>query len=176
MKSKFISICAIAASLVAICLTIGAYIELADLLMLVTASMFVLLPLYYNSFKGALLTYLVGGVIAVLLSGFNFALIIPAYFFFFGIYPIVRHKLIQKNAKKIVSIIIGLVWIIVAFYGCYFYYTLVLNGVLEGFPEWVYDYILYLVGILAVVFFFIYDRFVVIMKYTIDKYLSRIVK
>ncbi len=176
MKSKLISLCAVSASLIAICLTIGAYIEMVDLFAVVMASMFVLLPLYYNSFKGALLTFLAGGVIAILLSAFNFALVFPAYFGFLGIYPIVKHKMLQKNFNKTLSLILGLIWALLAFYGCYFYYTLVLNGVLTGMPDWVSKYLIYFVGLLAVVFFFVYDRFVVVMKFTIDRYLRRIVK
>ncbi|MBE5737329.1 MAG: hypothetical protein E7348_02910 [Clostridiales bacterium] len=176
MKSKVISLCAVASSLVAILLTIGAYIEMTDVFMLVTASIIVLLPLYYNSFKGSLLTFLVGGVIAVILSAFSFAVIFPAYFTFFGIYPIVRHKMLQKNVKNLTCIVVGLIWCIIAFYLCYLYYTVVLQMPITDIPEQFAKYVVYLVGLLAVVFFFVFDRSVIVLKFTIDKTLRRIIK
>ena len=176
MKSKLISLSAISSALVAIFLTIGAYVEVADLCMLVIASVFVLLPLYYNSFKASFLTFLVGGVIAVILSGFNFALIFPAYFLFFGLYPIVKQLIIQKRLDRKLCIVIGLVWILIAFYLCYFYYTLVLEFSVSDLPYGLSDYVLYIVGLLAVVFYFVYDRFLFVAKFTMDKYLKKILK
>lgn len=176
MKSKLISLSAISSALVAIFLTIGAYVEVADLCMLVIASVFVLLPLYYNSFKASFLTFLVGGVIAVILSGFNFALIFPAYFLFFGLYPIVKQLIIQKRLDRKLCIVIGLVWILIAFYLCYFYYTLVLEFSVSDLPYGLSDYVLYIVGLLAVVFYFVYDRFIFVAKFTMDKYLKKILK
>ena len=176
MKSKLISLSAISSALVAIFLTIGAYVEMADLCMLVIASVFVLLPLYYNSYKASFLTFLVGGIIAIILSGFNFALIFPAYFLFFGIYPVVKQLAMQKRVNRNLSIAIGLVWILMAFYICYFYYTLVLKFSISDLPYGLDDYVLYIVGLLAVVFYFVYDRFIFVAKFTIDKYLRKILK
>ena len=97
MKSKVVSLSAISASFIAVALAVGTYFEIADLFMLVTASVFVLLPLYLKSYKGSFLAFLAGGVIALLISGFNFSLIYPAYFGFFGIYPLVKMKMIEKR-------------------------------------------------------------------------------
>ena len=178
MKSKVISLSAISASFIAIALIIGTYFEILDFFMLVTASVFVLLPLYLNSYKGSFLAYLVGGIIAILCGGFNFTLIYPAYFLFFGVYPIINHKMMQKNVKKWLKIIIGLLWFILVAYICYFYYTLVLDlkVVIEGAPQWLDNFIVYGVGLLAVVFYFIYDRFITVIKFVMDKYLYRIIK
>lgn len=178
MKSKIISLSAISASFIAISLIIGTYFEILDFFMLVIASVFVLLPLYYNSYKGSFLAYLAGGVVAILCGGFNFTLVYPAYFLFFGIYPIVKNKFMQNNNKKAIKLIVGLVWFIVVAYVCYFYYTLVLDlkVIIEGAPKWIDDFIIYGVGLIAVVFYFIYDKFIVVIKFTIDKYLRRIIK
>ncbi len=176
MKSKVISLSAISAGFIAIALIIGAYIEIADLFMVVIASVFVLLPLYLKSYKGSFLAFLAGGVIALLCSGFNFALIFPAYFTFFGIYPIVKHKMLEKNVKTSVSLIVGLVWFVLVAYGCYFYYTIILNGVFEGLPAIIEKYIIYGVALIAIIFFFIYDRFLFVVKFFVDKYLKRIIK
>ena len=91
MKSKIISLSAISACFIAASLVVGTYFEILDFFMLVTASVFVLLPLYLKSYKGSFLAYLVGGVVAILCGGFNFTLIYPAYFLFFGVYPIIKN-------------------------------------------------------------------------------------
>ncbi len=178
MKSKIISLSAISASFIAIALVIGTYFEIFDFLMLVTASVFVLLPLYYNSYKGSFLAFLAGGIIAILCGGFNFTLIYPAYFLFFGIYPIVKNKFLHKNVKKSSQIIIGLIWFVIVSYVCYFYYTLVLDlaVVINGAPYWLDKFIVYGVGLIAVVFFLIYDRFITVIKFVLDRYLNRIIK
>ena len=176
MKSKVVSLSAISASFIAVALTIGTYFELADLFMLVTASIFVLLPLYLKSYKGSFLAFLVGGIIAVLIGGFNLTLIYPAYFGFFGIYPIVKIKMLEKKVSKTLNIIICLILFLSLSFACYYYYVFVLNGVFEGLPNWIEQYLIYILGIIAVVFYFIYDRFVIVMKYSLDKYLSKIVK
>ena len=176
MKSKIISLCSISAAVIAIALTIGTYFEVMDLFMLVVASVFVLLPLYYNSYLGSLLTFLVGGLIAFLLSGFSIALIYPAFFSFFGIYPIIKNKMLQKNVKGVVCVIIGVIWFIAVAYGCYFYYTLILNGIFDGISHRLLDYIIYGVGIVAIIFFFIYDKMLSAVKIVLDRYLAKIIK
>ena len=86
MKSKTIALSAISAGFVAIILTVGAYVEFTDVFMLAVSSIFVLLPLYFNSYKGSILAFIVGGVIAFLVSGFNIlSIVFPSYFGFFGI-------------------------------------------------------------------------------------------
>ena len=86
--------------------------------------------------------------------------------------------MLEKKLKKATRLIIGLLWFIVVAYVCYFYYTLVmgLKVVIEGAPQWLDKFIIYGVGLLAVVFFFIYDRFITVIKIVMDKYLNRIIK
>ncbi len=177
MKSKVISISAIAAGLTAIVLLFGAYIEAVDLFSIVLSSVFVVLPLYYGSYKGSFLCYLAGGVIAFLCSGLNvLSLVFPSYFAFFGIYPIVKSVMHKKRFKSAVRIIIGLIWLLVTAFAMYFYYTSIMSGVLDGLPEWISDYILYVVGIISIIFFFIYDKFLVVVSFFINKYVSKILK
>ena len=178
MKSKIISLSAISACFIAVSLVVGTYFEILDFFMLVTASVFVLLPLYLKSYKGSFLAYLVGGVVAILCGGFNFTLIYPAYFLFFGVYPIIKNMFMRKNIKQWLRILISLVWFIVVAYICYFYYThfLGLAIIISGAPKWVDNYIIYGVGIIAIVFFFVYDKFIDVIKIVIDRYLRQIVK
>ncbi len=177
MRSKIISLSAISSAFVALSLTIGAYIEFIDLFASIIASVFVLLPIYLKSYAGSVLSYLVGGIIAFLCSGFNYlSIVFPIYFGFLGLYPIIKFKLNETKLNKIIVYLIGFVWCVLAFYGAYFYYTLIMNGIFEGIPEWITDYILVIVGVFAVVFYFIYDRFVIVLRRFLDRYLSKIIK
>lgn len=177
MKSRVISVSAVSAGFVAICLTIGAYFEVADLVSLVAASVFVILPLYLQSYKGSLLSYLAGGVLAFLFSGFNIlSLVFPAYFAFFGVYPIVKSKFTDKNYDKYLTFIIGLVWFVAVAYGMFFYYTAIMGQLFSGLPAWILNNILYFLAPIAIIVFAIYDRYVVVMRRVINHYLGRIIK
>lgn len=177
MKTKIITVSAISSALTAIPLIVGAYFEFADLFALVISSVFVILPLYFNSYKGSILCFVSGGLISLICTGFNFmSIVFPAYFSFFGIYPIAKSKLIKKNIDKHVRFILGLIWAVVVAYGCYFYYTLIMQGVLDGIPESFTNLIVYGVGLFSVIFFVIYDRFLVVVSILINKYLRKIIK
>ena len=118
MKSKVVALSAISAGFISILLTIGAYIEIADIFTIVLASCFVVLPLYYDSFRGAFLTYLVGGVIAFIFSGFNlYSIVFPSYFLFGGIYPIFALYFKEKKQKKLLVLIVGFIYSVAFFIG-----------------------------------------------------------
>lgn len=177
MKSKLISISAISAGLTAIALIVGAYFEVADLCALVLSSVFVVMPLYHKSYKASFLAALAGGLIAFMCSGFNiYSVVFPAYAIFFGVYPIVWNKMQETKLNKIVKFLIGAVWFVLTVYGIYFYYTQVMNVVFEGIPEWLNQYVLYLLAPIGLIVYVIYDRFIMVSRLIIDKYLSRIIK
>ena len=176
MKSKLISISAISAGFIAMVLLIGAYFEIADVFTIVISSVFVTLPLYYKSFKASVLAYLAGGVIAFLCSGFNIlSLVFPAYFTFFGIYPIIKF-LIESKGKKYAGFIIGFIWCVLTFFGLYYYYTFVMLRVEEGLPQWIIDYIEIFIALISVVFFIIYDKFLSVTRRVANYYLVKIIK
>lgn len=177
MKSKLVAISSISAGLTAIALLVGAYFEVADLCALVISSTFVTLPLYYKSYKASLLAALAGGLIAFMCSGFNvMSLIFPSFIAFFGVYPIVSSKMQEKNVKKFVRIMLGIIWFVAVAYGMYFYYTAVMGVVLLDIPGWLADIVLYVIAPLAVIVFFIYDKFIVLSRMFINRYLGKIVK
>ena len=181
MKSRVITVSAISAGLVAVCLALGIYVELIDILSLVLSSVFVILPLYLKSYKGAVLSYLAGGVLGLLIGWFNFvySFVFPAYFAFFGLYPIIACCLKEKKINKYVYHIIGLVWSVAAVYGLYFYYTFVMGLDFANLPHyliWIKDYLLYFIGVLGVVFYFVYERFITVVKSLIDRYMGKIIK
>lgn len=177
MKSKTVAVSAISAALIAVLLIVGAYFEIADLFTVVIASVFTLLPIYLKSYRGSLLACFCGGIIAFICSGFNFiSLVFPAYFAFFGIYPIVKSKMIDKSFNKIAGFIIGAIWFLAVSYGLYFYYTLIMNGVFEGLPLWISQYMIYFVAIISIIFFAVYDRFIYVVRRVIYYYLGKILK
>lgn len=181
MKTRVITVSAISAGLVAICLALGIYVELVDVMSLVLSSVFVILPLYLKSFKGAVLAYLVGGVLGLIFGWFNFvySFVFPAYFAFFGLFPIVSCFLREKRVNKYAFHAIGLLWTVAAFYGFYFYYTFVMGLDFNDLPDfllWTKDYLLYVVGLFGVVFYFIYVRFILVVKMLIDRYMGKIIK
>ena len=182
MKSKIIALSAVSAGFTALCLIVGAYIDFADLLALVAASAFVVLPLYYDSFKGAALGFLAGGVIALLIAlpKITLTIVFPAYAAFFGLYPIIRLYAEKRSVKRWVIYLVGAIWCVAAVYGMYFYYSLVLGlnffDTVPAWATWIQDCILYILPIAGLIFYFIYDRYVVVMKAFADRVLKRIIK
>ena len=177
MKSKIISISAVTSALIAIFLTFGVYVEVFDLWAVVIASMLVLMPLYYNSYLGAILSSVSGGVIALMLSGFNvFSIVFPAFFGFFGFYPIFKMFFVLKNKNKVVKTIIGLIWCVVAIYGIYLYYTFVMQINDLDLPKFLMENIYLVLLPVSVLFYFLFDKFVLVAKFTIDKYAKRVLK
>ena len=180
MKSKIIAISSMGAGLTAICLTLGAYIEAMDLISLVLASVFVVMPLYFNSYKGAFLCFGVGGVIAFMLAGFNiYSVVFPAYFLFFGLYPILKSLSVEKRINVIVCRIVGLIWSVIVVYGIYYYYIYVMGLNLNDLPSWasfITENITIFVGVFGVIFYFVYDRYVVVTKRVVDYYLYKAIK
>ena len=178
MKSKVISISAIASALVAISLTVGCYVEVVEIVSLVVSSVFVILPLYYKSFKGSVLCFLAGGLVALLCSlpTLAFSIVLPAYAGFFGLYPIIKHVFLEKRVSNVLQVMLGLTWCVLACFGVYFLYTAVIGLTFEDLPKFITDYILIFVGIFGVVFYFVFDRFIVVSKRFLDFYLKKIIK
>ena len=182
MKSRIISLTAIASALVALCLTIGVYFEVADFTGLIIASAFVILPLYFKSIKACFLCYFVGGVIALILSGFNviYSVVFPAYFLFFGIYPIIKNILYDKKFNKIITFSLGFIWGVATIYGMFYYYSVVMGMDFNTFPSWVPSFIsdnfIYFIGLLGAFYFIIYDRFVIVVRIFFNYWLKRILK
>ncbi|MBQ0099809.1 MAG: hypothetical protein KBS91_04620, partial [Firmicutes bacterium] len=138
MKSKFIAISAVSASFVAIVLIVGAYISFFDIYALLLSSVFVILPLYFNSYKGCFLCYLAGGVVALLCGMGNItSIVFPGYFVFFGLYPIVKFIATNKKMNRVLFFFLGLLWCIASAYGLFFYYTKLLMLPLNDFPDFI---------------------------------------
>ena len=177
MKTRVLTLSAVSAALVALFLTLGAYVSFIDLISVLIASVFVILPIYYGSYLGCFLTYLAGGVLAFLFSQFNFlSLVFPTYFGFFGIYPFLMCMAYDKRFNRLLFVVLSLIWCIAVTFGTFFYYTLVMENVLDGLPQIITDNIYYVLFVLGVIIYFIFDRFVFSVRIIINRYLGKIIK
>ena len=177
MNSKKIAISAISASIIAVILVIGSYIAVLDLACVIFSSLIVLMPLYKKTKLGAFLSYISGGLIAFMAFGFNiYSVVCPAYFVFFGIYPIIRHILEEKNINKYLLFFIGAIWFILSLYGIFFYYTSVMGLTLFAKFDWLAKNLVYILGGVGFLVFFLYDRFIYLGKIVIGRYLDKIIK
>ena len=136
------------------------------------------LPLYYKSYKAAILAYLAGGVVAFMISGFNIlSIVFPSYFAFFGIYPIVQNKLSEKGKKvKIIGTILSFLWFTAFAYGIYFYYTGFMGLAINDLLYWISNNIYYFIAVFALVFYAIYNRFIYVVGKLSNQLLRRIIK
>lgn len=176
MKTRVIAISSISAAFIAIFLTIGAYIQVVDVVSVVLSSLFVMLPLYYKSYLGSVLSAISGCVIAFLCSGFNiFSVVFPSFLLFFGIYPIVKCKTDEKQGRNIIYTLY-LVWCVAICYGIYYFWLYIANNPFENLPVWLSNNIILFVGLFGVLIFFLYDRFIFFGKRFLDKNLGRILK
>ncbi len=176
MKSKVLAISAISASFITLFLTVGSYFSAVDIFCVFLASAFVLAPLYCKSYTGSFLCYLVGGILYLILCGFNFlTLVFPSYFLFFGIFPIIKILLQEKNVNLYLAWAIKLVWAMLAFYAIYLYYIAFI-GPITDVPEWLQSSFIYFIGVVAIIICVLFDRCVSIMQFLWKKYLSKVIK
>ena len=176
MKSKTLAVSAISASFITLFLTIGSYFTAVDVFCVFLASAFVIAPLYCKSYTGSFLSFLVGGLLYLILSGFNFlTLIFPSYFLFFGIFPIIKVLLQEKKVNFYLAWAIKLVWAILAIYAIYFYYTAFV-GPISAVPEWLQSSFIYLISVCAIIICILFDRCISIMQFLWNKYLSKVIK
>lgn len=181
MKSRVITVSAISAGLIAVSLAVGIYVSFVDVFALILSSAFVIMPLYIKSYKGAVLSYIAGGVLGLVFGWFNFvySFVFPAYFAFFGLYPIVNCFFKERKVKKYIAHIVGIIWCVAAFYGIYFYYTLIMGLDFADLPHylaWINEYIIYAVGVFGAAFYFVYDRFLTVIRAIYAKYLDKMIR
>lgn len=189
MKSKVIALSAISSGFIAIFLTLGAYLEFIDVITVMLASIFVILPSYYNSRLGSFLTFLVGGLIGFMFSGFNImSLVFPTYFLLMGLMPVMNQVVEKTKLNKKIWYAIKFVWTLIALYILLWYYTQIMNIPLEysfelfgnlydfSATENILAYFLIAYGIIGVIFFVVYDRFLVVAKIYTSKLLKKILK
>lgn len=178
MKTKVITLSGISAALVAIVLILGVYLsEIFDIFALMFAPAFLCMPLYVDSKKGAFLSYLAGGLIAVLFTGGQITnYVFFAYFLFAGIFPIVKYIAVTKRFNKVLFNVLCMIWFVAFAVGFYYYYTAFL-----GFPiEMVFniDPKIYplIVGICSAAVYFLINGYVFSLQLIVFRLLKRIIK
>ena len=188
MKSKTIALSAISSAFIAIILTLGAYIEIIDLMSVIVSALFSTLPLYYKSKKGAILSVLVGGVLAFILSGANiFTLVFPAYFLFFGIYPVINEVVSESKMDKNLWKVLSLIWCVAVCYFLLFYYAVIMQVPIYDFELFgktfnlsnlknIRLYFLTAWGGVSVLLYFVYNKFISVMFLASKNLLKRILK
>ncbi len=177
MKSKLIAVSAISSAICAIVLTIGTLVNFVDLFCLVISSVFVMIPLYYKSYKASFLSFLASGILAFIFTGFNITLVVvPAFLLFFGSFPLVKEIVKEKKVNKILFYILGMIWCVGAVYGIYFYYVEIMGITFNDLPRIIQENIYIFIGVLGVIFYNVYDRYVLTLGNFLDRYLRRILK
>lgn len=189
MKSRVVALSAISAAFIALFLTLGAYIELIDIIAVIAASVFATLPLYYGSKTGCVLAYLAGGVLAFIISGANiYSLVFPAYFAYFGIIPILNEVVKNSKLNNKLWFLIKFIWFMVLVYALLWYYTAVMGMPIEysfdifgkafDFTDVNNIYYIFLaaLGLAGILIFLLYERFTVLSRRATDKLLARIIK
>ncbi len=177
MKSREIAISAISASFITILLSLGAYFQVVDLIAVVFASVLTLLPLSKNWRLAGFLTYLAGGLLAFVISGFNYlSLVFPSYFLLFGLFPIIKNIMDEKVVKKPIKYTIGIIWFVAVSIGLYFYYTLLMGLQVNFRFEWLNKFALPIVAVVGLVLFFIYEHFINSSKAFIARYVDKFIK
>ncbi len=176
MKSRVLALSAITSALVALVLCVGVFFEFTDLFALAISSAIVILPIYYKSYIGAFLSCLCGGFIALIFTGFNFfSIVFPAFIGFFGTYPITACFFRTKKISMAIYKALGLIWCTLAVFGIYFYYTLLMGLEINDMPQFIANNIYWFILLFSVVFYFIFDRYVLVARMFINKYVSRII-
>jgi hypothetical protein len=180
MKTKQIALSALSTAFATIFLTLGAYIELIDLPCTILASFFVMLPSCKGWHKYGFLTFLASAILSFIFYGFNiYSLVFPSFILLFGLYPFGKNFIESrvKNANTAKGIM--LLWVVVAFYIILFYYIFLIGGSFGKLSEFIerFKWLLCVAyGVVAVVFYFVYDRFVNEFYKFAKIYIDKIIK
>jgi len=176
LTSRIIALSGISAAFSAICLILGAFIEVIDIPCAIIASLFVVLPLYYKSYWGSFLAFIVGGGIALLINPNFLSLVFPLYFGFFGLFAIAKWRMLQKEFNRVLGLIIGLVWFLLVMLFVYYYYFIFLGNITTESIGFISEYLIYIWMGMGLIFYLIYDNLIVKLFLFIISTLRRIIK
>ena len=102
--------------------------------------------------------------------------VVPAFLLFFGSFPLVKEIVKEKKVNKILFYILGMIWCVGAVYGIYFYYVEIMGITFNDLPRIIQENIYIFIGVLGVIFYNVYDRYVLTLGNFLDRYLRRILK
>lgn len=169
-NAKVIALSSVATALCVILLSIGAYVEMFDLSCLFLASVVIMIPLSKKYYLGAFLTCVASSLLALLLTGARFQVVIP-FAMFFGLHPIANQLQQKYNVNKILALIVKTAWFIGTLYVMYFITTMF---VVEN--EIIAKYIHFVLIIGGGVGFFIYDYVMFCFQKTLDIIITKRLK
>ena len=165
-NGKLIALSAITTAISIVLLVIGAYFPTLDLSALFTSALLITLPLAKKSVKGAFLTFLATGILALIFTVSRFYVAI-LYLAFFGVHPILNY--FQLNSTKNLKFLYGIkaVWFVGV---CFLMYYAFSMFVAEAY--FIKEYIPIIIVVLGLIFYIIYD--IVLIRF--QKMTDRIIK
>ena len=167
-NGKLIAVSAISSALGVVFLIIGAYFQTLDLSCLFTASLTVTFPLSKNSVKGAFLSYLSTAILALIFTISRFY--VPLLFLvFFGLHPILNYLQFKDGKNLWFLYIIKCVLFLASCYLMVFAFSMFTFE-----SEIVIKILPYLVGILGVLFFVVYDYIMVKFQRMTNQVIKRL--
>lgn len=169
-KSFEIALSAVACAFAAGFLMLGSlnpYLLATGYLIAVFALM---IPLAKDFVWGAALCYLAAGLLALPLCLWK---TVP-YFVFFGLHPIVNYlqkKYVKSSLGRILCHIVKTVWFVFAMWLSYFVLSSMAGLV---FPEWVAQFLYYVIFIGGTLVFFVYDPLIFACQSSMEAILRRL--
>lgn len=170
-RSKLIALSAVSTAFAVVLLALGSFIEIIDIACVMFAGIAIMLPLSKESILGAFLTFLASTLLALILTGARFTVIVP-YAMFFGLYPIANAVQFKYRINKIVALIVKDVWFLLSMF---VYYKLIttLSGydIFEDFsfiPEKFMDYLVPGLFVFGALFFVLYDNVMIRMQKVVN--------
>ncbi len=168
MKNKVITISAIASALSVVVLILGTFISVIDVSCVFTCSLIIMLPLYKKSIMGAFLSYLSTCILAVILTGLRFNIIVP-YAVFFGLHPIINEIQLNKKLNRWICLIVKTIWFVGSLFLIYRF-----TNMFVGFNDKIIKLIYYVIPIAGVILFIPYDFFMFYVRKKVDIILGNI--
>lgn len=157
-KSFEIALSAVASSLAVIFLTFGAFVPVFDLTAYMLSSIALMLPLAKKFYLGGFLSYLSSALLALLITGGNFAFVLP-FFVFFGIHALINSFQIKFNINKYLALVIKIIWFDLSLILMY-KFTQIFISDNQFVIDYVLKYIYYFIPTLGSLFFIFYDWFI----------------
>ena len=180
MKTKVLTVSALSSALATIVLIFGTvFADLFDLVAVIVAPMVLAMPLYYNSVKGAILSTLCAGILALMLTGFGSIatnLVYISYFAFFGFFPIVKYCTLTKRWNKYLLHTICALWFAISVVVIYLYYVNVLGFGINLIIPLPAEKIPVMLFFGAIPLYFLVDAYIYACQIFMFRMLNRIVK
>ena len=158
MKSKIITISAIASALGIVFLVLGTFISVIDISCVFMSSIIIMLPLYKKSLTGAFLSFISTAILSIFLTGFRFQVIIP-YAIFFGLHPIVNDFVTLKKINKWLALVVKTLWFVASLFIIYKF-----TNMFVGLNQKIIDVIYWVIPIGGILFFIPYDFFMIYVR------------